>query len=266
MSQEISTLVDTFAIRSFRETADKDYINARMAYRARLIQPFRWGALHSLEKYMKCILLLNRIASTSIQHNVSTGIKMMADQGEFALDISATTIKFIKRLEDSGADDRYYLLPYHNEECDLLLLDQAVWELRRYCRPLGRDLGGKQGIDANRLSQELERIHQAKKDFEKGTCITGGFLEEVIDKKKHPAREALIWNNLKFGSSRRTRVKIKTYWEQGNSLLLLNPELLEELNRYVVVPKKIKKSLQHYTATTGKKTKTVTKAIKPAAS
>jgi len=41
MSYPMHILVNDFAIRSFRETADKDYITARMAYRARLIQPFR---------------------------------------------------------------------------------------------------------------------------------------------------------------------------------------------------------------------------------
>jgi hypothetical protein len=45
MHNPMHILVNDFAIRSFRETADKDYIAARMAYRARLIQPFLWSAL-----------------------------------------------------------------------------------------------------------------------------------------------------------------------------------------------------------------------------
>ena len=49
MPYPMHILVNDFAIRSFRETADKDYIAARMAYRARLIQPFLWSALHCLE-------------------------------------------------------------------------------------------------------------------------------------------------------------------------------------------------------------------------
>ncbi|SPA46665.1 hypothetical protein CBM2629_A60060 [Cupriavidus taiwanensis] len=44
MPYSMQILLNDFAIRSFRETADKDYIAARMAYRARLIQPFLWSA------------------------------------------------------------------------------------------------------------------------------------------------------------------------------------------------------------------------------
>ena len=51
MPWSMDVKVNSFAIRSFRETADKDYITARMAYRARLMQPFLWSALHCLEKY-----------------------------------------------------------------------------------------------------------------------------------------------------------------------------------------------------------------------
>lgn len=49
MAYTMRVLINDFAIRSFRDTADKDYIAARMAYRARLIQPFLWSALHCLE-------------------------------------------------------------------------------------------------------------------------------------------------------------------------------------------------------------------------
>lgn len=46
-------LLNDFAIRSFRDTADRDYIHARLAYRAQLVPQFQWSALHCLEKYAK---------------------------------------------------------------------------------------------------------------------------------------------------------------------------------------------------------------------
>ena len=52
--------INHFAIRCFRDTGDADYLAARMAMRARLAIPFLWSAEQAIEKYLKCILLLNR--------------------------------------------------------------------------------------------------------------------------------------------------------------------------------------------------------------
>lgn len=112
MPYPIHILVNDFATRSFRETADKDYIAARMAYRARLTQPYRWSALHCLEKYVKGILLLNRVDAKNLGHSVLPGIERMKRHGKFELDLSADTIMFIQNLKDAGAADRY---PAHHE-------------------------------------------------------------------------------------------------------------------------------------------------------
>ena len=61
MAYDTEVLINDFATRSFRDTADGDYIAARLAYRARLSQNFLWSSLHAIEKYLKCILILNRI-------------------------------------------------------------------------------------------------------------------------------------------------------------------------------------------------------------
>ncbi len=71
MSPSLDKLLNDFALRSLRETADKDYVHARLAYRYRLIPQFFWSSLHSLEKYTKCVLLLNRIDATKVKHEVS---------------------------------------------------------------------------------------------------------------------------------------------------------------------------------------------------
>ena len=55
MSHSMMQKVNSFALRAFRDTADRDYIHARMAYRADLFPQFHWSALHALEKYAKCI-------------------------------------------------------------------------------------------------------------------------------------------------------------------------------------------------------------------
>ncbi|KAB2906561.1 MAG: HEPN domain-containing protein [Burkholderiaceae bacterium] len=107
MPWSMEQLLNSFAIRAFRETADKDYIAARVAYRARLIQPLRWSALHCLEKYVKGICLLNRVKAHR-GHAVLAGIEQMKRCGKFSIELSLPTEKFIKRLEEEGAEFRYY--------------------------------------------------------------------------------------------------------------------------------------------------------------
>ena len=229
-------LVNQFAIRSFRETADKDYMAARMAYRARLIQPFRWSALHCLEKYVKCILLLNRVDTRGLKHSVLKGVERMRQLGKFEIELSADVVKFLKDLEDGGAEDRYYLVSYSIEPFDIVRFDRAVWEVRRYCQPLDCDIVDMHGETVNVLGNELDRVRRAKEKFEKGTCISSGILEQIIEKKDHPARAGLIWNNLYFGSSRRRAIKMRPDWEAGNSPFFLNPEIIDEVIKYVQVP------------------------------
>lgn len=237
-------LVNNFAIRSFRETADKDYIAARMAYRGHLIQPFLWSALHCLEKYVKCILVLNRVKAHK-GHSVLPGIEKMKQCGKFELDVSAETVKFIKRLEDYGAEYRYYETSYSILPFDIARFDRAVWEIRRYCQSLDYDIE-MNGKKVNLLVHELSRIHQAKAKREKGTCINGGILEGIIEKKDHPARKSLVWNNLYFGSSRRKVVKMSGNWEAGNSPFFLYPDIIDEVIKYVYIPKGVVEGVRQF--------------------
>jgi hypothetical protein len=57
----LDPFINDFAMRSFRDTADEDYIAARMCWRAQLIPPFLWSSLQAMEKYLKCVSVLNRI-------------------------------------------------------------------------------------------------------------------------------------------------------------------------------------------------------------
>ena len=181
MPHSLEILVNDFAIRCFRETADKDYIAARMAYRARLIQPYLWSALHSLEKYMKGVLLLNRVRAHK-GHKVLPGVERMKQSGKFELDLSGETVEFIKTLEEFGAEYRYYEVSYHTRPYDIVRLDRAVWELRRYCQPLDYDTVVN-GEVLNMLAHELDRIHGAKARKEKGTCVRSGvwYVPGLVD-------------------------------------------------------------------------------------
>lgn len=246
MAHSMDVLLNDFATRSFRETADKDYIAARMAFRARLIQPFLWSSLHCLEKYVKGICLFNRIEANR-GHTVFDGIKRISESGKFSIDLNIGAQKFIESLEEQGAKYRYYETSYFAEDLDLLRLDCAVSEIRRYCKPIDC-------INMNIMHSELNRIQNAKENNKKETCIVGGFLEKVVDDKNHPAREALIWNNLYFGPSLRKSIKIRSYMEAGNSPFFLFPEIIDEVEKYVFIPKDIKDGVRQYLANNSKET------------
>ncbi len=95
------------------------------------------------------------------------------------------------------------------------------------------------GKSVNLLTHELDRIHRARAKLERGTCVIGGTLEKIIKEKDHPAREALIWKNLFFDPSRRKGVKMKPRRESGNSPFFLHPEIIDEVVKYVYIPKDI---------------------------
>jgi len=142
LPHSLDVLINDFAVRSLRETTDKDYVHARLAYRSRLIPQFLWSSLHCLEKYTKCILVLNRIDTQKMRHEVEAGLIKLQSYGKFQIDLSTRATTFVKRLEE-GARFRYYEMSYFSEELDLPELDRTVWELRRYCQTIGLRLGSQ---------------------------------------------------------------------------------------------------------------------------
>lgn len=238
MPSSIDVLINDFALRSLRETADKDYVHARLAHRSGLIPQFLWSSLHCLEKYTKCVLVLNRIEAHSLKHEIEAGVALVGKKGNFQIELSEPVTEFIRSLE-VGARFRYYETSYHAEGLDLAKLDKSVWELRRYCQPLDYnvDTGGRA---TNLLEHNLTRIRSAQQAGEMGTCITDGWLEQVLSKPAHPAREPLVWRNLFFGVRRRAKVKVWHWQEVGNSPLYLHPEIVDEVAKYIFLPGEVK--------------------------
>jgi hypothetical protein len=233
------TLLNTFAIRSFRDTADRDYIHARLAYKAQLIPQFQWSALHCLEKYSKCILLLNRIPAKKLRHEITGALDLIAKHGAFEVELSPKSLEFINRLE-TGAEFRYFEVSYSNKPHDLLRLDLAVSELRRYCQCLDWFRYTESAREPS-FQPMLEIIRHAAKNSPMNTCIMNGWLENIIKNKKHPGREALIWKNLFFGSTNRKVVRLRGYIEAGNAPLYMHPEILDEVLKYVYLPNRLVK-------------------------
>lgn len=230
-------LLNDFATRSFREIADGDYIAARMSFRAMLMPQFLWQSLQAIEKYFKCILVLNRIKAPK-SHDLTELLKVFEKTKKFDLRLSPETHKFLTYLDTYGRF-RYYETPYYTIGDELFQLDKAVWELRRYARVIDYKIKLHDGKDVHLLPHELKKNEQAENRAPQEFSIVGGYLEKIIANKEHPSRSALVWHNIYFGASRRKLVRHRKLSSFGNSPLSLHPEILDEVLKYVFLPKDV---------------------------
>jgi hypothetical protein len=136
------------------------------------------------------------------------------------------------------AEYRYFEVSYHNYRHDLIHIDKAVWELRRYCQPLDYTIQTSTGL-VNLLQPNLQRLRHEIAIESKETCIMNGWLEGVMRKKDHATREPLLWNNLFFGPSKRKKVKMVGFTESANAPLAMHPEVLDDVLRYIYLPKDV---------------------------
>ena len=233
----IEPLLNDFATRSFRDVADQDYIAARLSYRHGLIPQFHWQALQALEKYIKAILLYNRIKAKNINHDLAKALKY-TDKLPFELTLSSSTVELIKHIGDFGRF-RYLETSYFVHGPKLVQLDRAVWEIRRYCRVLNYELKLPDGSMKNMLGLEIEKIERSVDQSPHKFRVMGGVLEKILDKKDNTARPALIWQNGFFTGKARKFVKSPAHFHSVNAPLSLHPEILDEVLKYIFIPKDV---------------------------
>ncbi|MFX1712334.1 hypothetical protein [Stutzerimonas stutzeri] len=243
MPHSLLQKVNYFAQRAFRETADKDYIHARMAYRAGLFPQFHWSSLHALEKYAKCIALLTRIPrpSKDIKHEIKRSLELISTNLE--IETSTQTDKFIERLEKFGAQFRYLEVSWFIHECELAYLDRAVWEIRRFCNSALYTYCGNDFASVK--ADEYEKIKLIDRPTFDNTYIPGGFIEKTLENKHSNSRPYLTWCNLYYSNSKRTSVRIKSSVMAENSPFYLFPEIIDEVSKYAFVPKNIRNAYQN---------------------
>lgn len=234
---KLERFVNAFGTQSFRDQADRDYIAARLACRHELFPQFLWSSHQTIEKYLKAILLYNRIKANQVGHDLAQALSLTQSL-PFEIKLSKRSRKFIDHLAKVG-EFRYIDVPFHVYGHILVDLDLAVWEVRRYCQVI--DVFGKQ------LPLEEQRLLDAAwSDLANSEAnprykfrLHGGLLEKIVSDRKHPSRAALLWHNPCFGVRRRAMVKAKNHLNAQNSLLYLYPEMLDELLKYVFIPKKL---------------------------
>lgn len=239
MSHNMMQKVNSFALRAYRDTADKDYILARIAYKTDLFPQFHWSALHALEKYAKCIAILTRIPKPKkdyIKHEVNRSLELISEKLDIAL--SEQTKKFIARLEEYGARFRYLEISWFINDCELAKLDRAVWELRRFCNAELYVYSGDHFVSV--CNDKHEAIRSIEKPNKINTLVPGGYLEKTLENRKSRARPDLVWCNLYYTNSNRKSVLMKSGKLAENSPFSLHPEIIEEVSKYTFVPDEIK--------------------------
>ena len=91
----------------------------------------------------------------------------------------------------------------------------------------------------------MERIKQSRNEPYHKFTIIGGELENIIQKKNHPSRAALIWQNAFFGEEKSKDVEIRQLSVSENApfdMYELEPELFKKLKEYIKLPRRIVKA------------------------
>ncbi|GAB2894427.1 hypothetical protein GCM10027046_24320 [Uliginosibacterium flavum] len=234
---KLDRFVNSFGTQSFRDQADRDYVAARLACRYELFPQFLWASHQAIEKYLKAILLYNRVKATKVGHDLALSLSL-TETLPFKIQLSSRSRKFIAHLAKVG-EFRYIDIPFHVDGHILVDLDLAVWEIRRYCQVLyvfGKELplAEQRLLDAawsDLVDSETEPRHKFR--------LQNGLLEKFLEDRKHPSRSALLWHNPCFGVRKRATVRAKNHLSAQNPLLYLYPEMLDELVKYVFIPKKL---------------------------
>lgn len=229
-------LINQFAIRCFREIGDGDYIAARMAMRARLAPQFLWSAEQAVEKYLKCILMLNREDTRDLAHDIRAALERINQKLPFTIELQQAAQEVFDHLVDWSAD-RYLVNSLHLFDREVLKLDMLVWHLRQFCVPLDvahyADEPSRDVLLAN-----VARI-QAGLNGPRRAGYINGLLENVARDRKHPAHNALVWRNLAYSGRPVKRVRFPNSWQALNSPLFVRPDLADEVAKYMRLPRDV---------------------------
>jgi HEPN domain-containing protein len=222
-------LVNDFAFRSFLKSGDQDYVAARLSYKAKLSYPFLWQSQQAIEKYLKCILLLNRIHAKRVGHDLDAALAAIHNSGQVELGLTPSTKNLIDELNQFG-QYRYLEVSYVASSWGIVQLDRAVWELRRFCT----------------FNLDFRKLKLVKGQVAPKYRLETELLEKIYDDKHHPARPGLVWNNAFIGGRSRKIVRMRGWMDMVNAPLDMHPEIMDELLKYVHLPSSLVKQWRNH--------------------
>ena len=240
---QFGSRVNDFAMRAFRNSADKDYIAARLSVRSGLIPQFLWSSLQAFEKYFKYILLVNRIPSGHLSHNIEKSLELIRDQVPYVSDLRPDELGIFNQIANQGGD-RYLIDSYSVHGHLLPELDAAIWDVRRYCQVI---------LPQDGCSSEEQRIYELTcehigktRSSPRKFRIQGGILEKIVADRYHAAHAGLCWQNGYFGQHSRSQVRAHFYLDAENAPLLHYPDMIDYLAKLIFIPGGSKKGYQQY--------------------
>lgn len=236
LSQEQA--LDEIAYRCFRDMADQDYITARTCYRLNLPANFNWCSLQAIEKYLKCLLLLHRVETKQVRHDLEksldkiNALKIVNISSGFIF--QDESIQFIKDINNLGKS-RYLGKSTYVTPCHLESLDKCIFDIRRYAI---------KNIDQKYINKINDPSFEHFQDFP-----LNGFLELVFSGINEPAKKELLLNNFYYGS----RVSSMSFSGQNMPACYMGMndeellELYEELHKLIQIDdfKNIKSELEN---------------------
>ncbi len=136
-------------------------------------------------------------------------------------DLSKSSRIFIDHIDEYGKS-RYLEKFSFQGVLDLVKIDQAVWEVRRYC--------------TTSKSKNIVKLVAGKPA--PMVQLDGGYLEKVIKNQKHPARTNFLKQNAYFGSRKRSKVSLSRFaYRAINSPLIHFADRLDEIAKYIFIPR-----------------------------
>lgn len=245
--------INSVATESFRDQADRDYITARLACRYGLYPQFLWASQQAVEKYLKAILLYNRIPATEIKHDLDKALNFTR-RLPFEIELSDQSKGFIKHLSKYG-EYRYLEIPYYANGYLMIDLDLTVWELRRYCQVLNSLVSDNSEEEETLLKKALIDIKKSKFEQKYKFKLHSGLLEKIIEERNHPNRSALLWQNAIFSSRNRKTIRVKNHFYAQNTILSIFPNILDELKKYIYISKKLANAYREHQKTNNQNSK-----------
>ena len=233
--------INDFVNRSFRDVADKDYIAARISHRYGLDQQFLWFAEQALEKYLKAILLYNRLSTKHLNHHLFDAYSAVLAIPDIPFDFPADVVAFVKYIYAQGPN-RYFEYPYYllGEEC--LQLDRTVWHIRRYCYQMRTSVKKQDGSTVELFPFEVKKVqHETTIKKPHKYTLFGGFLEKVLKDKSSDLRKQLIWKNFYYGTYKKEIIKNYAHRPtSANPTHFLHPDAFDELDKLVKFSKVVR--------------------------
>ena len=226
--------INQFAVRCFRDTGDADYLAARLAMRSRLAGPFLWSAEQAIEKYLKCILMLNRRRTNELSHRIDDALDLIKSSLPFSITLSDEEQKVFDHIA-RWKGDRYLISSLYLHDVELMHLDCLVWRLRQYCEPLNvLHYNDEPSVEV--LLTNIRRIESGVSSATTNGYIRGAHLEKVLADSSHPAHEALVWKNVKYSLDPTAPLTFQDNFQAVNAPLWLNPELVDEASKWMMIP------------------------------